>query len=190
MSRKRSTSYFDSYFKEAPSYNGSLCQYDGCSNPGLYPAPKSSKDLYSYLFFCLEHVQVYNNSWNYYKDMEEEHILAQMTSDVNWRRPTWPFGKKHEHILNSSFVPEIDELFENPSRPFIPCSKPILTVNEKKLLELFSLDYPFTQEALQKQYRSLVRKYHPDLNQGNKKYEEKIKMINQAYQTLKKMCAL
>ncbi|MEE3206425.1 MAG: DnaJ domain-containing protein [Pseudomonadota bacterium] len=27
--------------------------------------------------------------------------------------------------------------------------------------------------------------YHPDLNRGSKKYEEKLKMINQAYVVLK-----
>ncbi len=189
MARKKSASYFDSYFKEShSSYSSSECHYEGCPNPGLYPAPKSSKDLYSYIFFCLEHIQIYNTSWNYYKDMHEDDILAQMTSDINWRRPTWPFGKKHEHTLNSSFVPEIDELFQNPSRPFVPFATNILTAKERKLLEIFSLDYPFTQEILQKQYRALVRKYHPDLNRGNKKYEEKIKIINEAYQNLKKMC--
>jgi hypothetical protein len=119
--------------------------------------------------------------------MQEDDILAQMLSDNNWRRPTWPFSKKHEYILKNSLAPEIDELFQEATRPFILSSQPVLNTKERKLLELFELDYPFTQEALLKQYRSLVRKYHPDLNQGNKKYEEKIKIINDAYQHLKKM---
>jgi hypothetical protein len=119
--------------------------------------------------------------------MHENDVLAQMLSDRGWRRPTWPSGKKHAPILSSTFVPEFDNLFEDPNRPFLPFSSPNLTAKEKKLLELFDLDWPFSKSTLVKQYRILVRKYHPDLNQGNKKYEEKLKTVNDAYQVLKKM---
>jgi len=32
----------------------------------------------------------------------------------------------------------------------------------------------------------LVKKYHPDKNRGNKKCEEKLKKINQAFEEIKK----
>ena len=31
------------------------------------------------------------------------------------------------------------------------------------------------------QFKKLVKKYHPDINAGNKKYEEKLKEITLAY---------
>ena len=37
------------------------------------------------------------------------------------------------------------------------------------------------------QYKKLVKKYHPDKNNGNKKNEETLKRINQAFATIKKI---
>lgn len=41
-----------------------------------------------------------------------------------------------------------------------------------------------SQEEISRAYKKLVRKYHPDLNPGNKEAEEKFKEINEAYETL------
>ncbi len=41
-----------------------------------------------------------------------------------------------------------------------------------------------SQEEISKAYKKLVRKYHPDLNPGNKEAEEKFKEINEAYEVL------
>lgn len=37
------------------------------------------------------------------------------------------------------------------------------------------LKYDTKWDEIQKQFKTLVKKYHPDKNQGNKKYEEKLK---------------
>ena len=40
------------------------------------------------------------------------------------------------------------------------------------------------KKVVQQTFRNLARKYHPDLNPGNKESEEKFKTINEAYQVL------
>ncbi len=40
------------------------------------------------------------------------------------------------------------------------------------------------KKVIQQTFRELARKYHPDLNPGNKESEEKFKTINEAYQVL------
>jgi curved DNA-binding protein len=40
------------------------------------------------------------------------------------------------------------------------------------------------KKVIKKTYRQLVRKYHPDINPGNKEAEEKFKTINEAKQVL------
>ena len=41
-------------------------------------------------------------------------------------------------------------------------------------------------EQIQAKIQDLVKKYHPDKNHGNKKFEDKLKKITLAYSQLKK----
>ena len=38
---------------------------------------------------------------------------------------------------------------------------------------------------IQEKFKILVKKFHPDMNSGNKEYEEKLKLITLAYTQLK-----
>ncbi len=40
-------------------------------------------------------------------------------------------------------------------------------------------------EEIQRAYRQLARKYHPDLNKGNKRAEKRFKALNEAHEVLK-----
>ena len=40
-------------------------------------------------------------------------------------------------------------------------------------------------EKIQKKFKKLVKKFHPDINLGNKKYEDRLKVITLAYTQLK-----
>ena len=39
-------------------------------------------------------------------------------------------------------------------------------------------------ESLKKQYKKMVKKYHPDVNRGNTDAEEKFKILSTAYKSL------
>jgi curved DNA-binding protein CbpA len=44
---------------------------------------------------------------------------------------------------------------------------------------------PVTLEGLKTRYKELVKRHHPDANGGDKEAEERLKLVNQAYATLK-----
>ena len=57
---------------------------------------------------------------------------------------------------------------------------------EKNYYEILEVDKNASPEIIKKAYSTLAKKYHPDLQPEEKKYEyeEKFKLINQAYDTL------
>ena len=52
-------------------------------------------------------------------------------------------------------------------------------------LAVFDIEPPLTVVRLKARYKVLVKLHHPDANGGDKAAEEKLKIINQAYATLK-----
>ncbi len=50
--------------------------------------------------------------------------------------------------------------------------------------EVLGIDKNATQDEIKKAYRKLARKYHPDVNPGDKVAEEKFKEISEAYEVL------
>ena len=55
----------------------------------------------------------------------------------------------------------------------------------KNYYEILEVNKKASKEIIEKAYRVLVKKYHPDSYTGNKQYaEEMIKKINEAYETL------
>jgi len=57
---------------------------------------------------------------------------------------------------------------------------------EKNYYEILEVDKNASNEIIEKAYKTLAKKYHPDLQSGEikKKYEEKMKRINEAYSIL------
>ena len=61
-----------------------------------------------------------------------------------------------------------------------------MSQQDKDALQVMELNEEAKWEQIQSKFKELVKKYHPDKNQGNKKFEEKLKKITLAYSQLKK----
>jgi len=158
------------------------CEHPGCAAAGEYRAPRS-RALTDYYWFCLEHVRAYNASWNYYAGMNETEIESEIRKDMVGQRPTWRFGSR----VAWRFRPGDQEfgLFDFDTEQVAPkhFNKP--KTPQEKALAAFDLGLPLTLAALKSRYKELVKRHHPDANGGDKAAEERLKIINQAYSTLK-----
>ncbi|MEG2371996.1 MAG: DnaJ domain-containing protein, partial [Hydrogenoanaerobacterium sp.] len=56
--------------------------------------------------------------------------------------------------------------------------------DKRDYYEVLGVNKGCTEDELKKSYRSLAKKYHPDLNPGDKSAEAKFKELNEAYEVL------
>ena len=56
---------------------------------------------------------------------------------------------------------------------------------DRHALEILGVAEETNWTDIQKKFKTLVKKYHPDKNQGSKKYEDLLKKITLAYSQLK-----
>lgn len=166
-----------------------LCDAPECRRAARYRAPKSRHNLDDYFWFCLEHVREYNRNWNYCSGMSASEIECQIRSDLTWQRPTWGLsgkgGLKIPYIKYGQFGPSTHENKEVPSRVgYEETWHPRPQSEEAGALRELGLEPPFTLDRIKTCYKTLVKEYHPDKRGGDKKAEERLKSINNAYAIL------
>ena len=59
-----------------------------------------------------------------------------------------------------------------------------MAVKFRDYYEIMGVPKTATEAEIKKAYRKLARKYHPDVNPGEKSAEEKFKEMNEAYEVL------
>lgn len=169
----------------APHVEGSMppCSVEGCAQQGAYKAPKSRHNLGDYHYLCLDHVREYNKQWDYFSGMNEQEIEAFMKDAVTGHRPTW---ERNAHIPNATekLYAAVNDFLQAGGTRRKSKDQPHLAPKLRKALALFELDYPYNSATLKNTYKKLVKKYHPDRNQGDKLAEEKFKAIANAYKVL------
>lgn len=192
--RKRRPRFYEPETPPQPTH----CQHPDCELPGVYRAPKSRAQLNEYFWFCLDHVRDYNKAWDYYAGMSQAEIERQVRNDVVGQRPTWPLGKWGAHgpggrtsAPRSAFIPDdVAEALDSAAQARKTRAREEQRRNsrlskEEQALAVLELTAPVTMQEIRTRYRTLVKKLHPDANGGDKSAEEQLKVVNQAYSTLK-----
>jgi len=171
-----------------------LCDHPGCAAGGDFRAPRSRIELDHYYWFCLDHIRTYNAAWNYYAGMSEREIEAEIRRDTVWQRPSWKLGERHGPAYEARMRDPFNLYSGKDAKPGngrhngrsagADASARVASAREQALA-VFDIDPPFTQTSLKARYKVLVKLHHPDAHGGDKEAEEKLKIINQAYTTLK-----
>ena len=165
-----------------------ICDWNNCNEIGEYKAPIEKDNSKKYRMLCLNHVKEFNKNWNYFSGMNDEQVINFLKSDMTWHKPTQSFSSSDNFfkvLWNNTLRDEYDQdKFKgdfNHMRQFKFDHKDI------KAFGILGISVGLKWEKIQEKFKLLVKKFHPDMNSGNKKYEEKLKLITLAYTQLKKL---
>jgi hypothetical protein len=178
------------------------CEWQGCTAPGLYPAPKGRGHEGEYHRFCLDHVREYNKSYNYFAGMPDDEVIKHQKDDVVGHRPTWfvgvnAWGRARAQAAGRRFGGFSFYRFasQDPFRLFgrdaqAPNSygsvphRPLRRA-ERKYLRQLNLDEGASKAEIKARFKDLVKLLHPDHNKGDRRSEDKLREVIQAYNYLR-----
>ena len=162
-----------------------ICDWDNCKEQGSYKAPLERDNSKKHRLLCLEHIKIFNKKWNYFSDMNDQQIEYFIKSDLTWHKSTKSFGSSDNffNILWNNALEDKINIFKSTN--FKEFKKTNLSNTDRDALDIMELNYEVKWEEVQKTFKTLVKKYHPDKNHGNKEFEDKLKKITLAYSQLK-----
>ena len=202
---KLDSKYFDRIRVKAkrqvpPDQRVHVCQWDGCEEKGEFRAPVGRNAEGQYFLFCVDHVRQYNKGYNYFSGLSDTEIARYQKEALTGHRPTWTVGVNksakasplHSQARSGSAASAarmrdpfgfFSEARQKQSRMQQPQRK--LKSLEAKAFETLGLDGSAKPPEIKAQYKTLVKKHHPDANGGDRSSEERFRAVVQAYQLLK-----
>lgn len=199
---------------EAPKPEVRGCDWESCEQKGEHRAPKGRNHEGEFFWFCLAHVQAYNKSYNYFSGMNDEDLSKYQKASMTGHRPTWQLGKNPQArpigaadpvqkrkgpkptASGKPRRPWADDLGTDPFALFGVDGAAAATEQArrrqrtignaaKKSFATLGLDHDADGETIKAKFKDLVKRNHPDLNQGDRGSEDRLRDVIQAYNTLK-----
>ena len=173
------------------------CDHPACKAVGAHRAPKGRGNEGQYWRFCIDHVREYNKTYNYFAGMPDDDVMAYQKDAAIGHRPTWDMGVNASRrrkdggatpgefdyldplgILRSARPAHARRAAAEPEKPRRP--GPVLRALE-------TLDLPEAADAasIKAKYKTLVKRFHPDAHGGDRSYEDRLRDIIRAHDTLK-----
>ena len=162
-----------------------ICDWENCKNVGDYKAPTERDNSRKFMWLCKNHIKLFNKNWNYFDGMSQDEIEKFIKSYLTWHRPTQEFASNDNffNILWNNALSDKFKIFDERKNSHIKTKN--LCEKDKDAFIIMGLKFNSDWIMIQKKFKSLVKKFHPDKNAGNKQYEDKLKKITMAYNHLK-----
>lgn len=174
------------------------CQWKGCAQKAEHKAPKGRGKDGHYYHFCLDHVRQYNASYNYFDGMSDGEVAEFIKDAVTGHRPTWK-------VAANASAPGIDQaaaadrigprarirdphgVMGGAARRETARPRRQLRPLERKAFVTLGLRQEADKAEIKARFKELVKLHHPDANGGDRRSEEKLREIIQAYNYLKQV---
>jgi DnaJ-domain-containing protein 1 len=131
---------------------------------------------------CLDHVREFNAGYNFFDGLSPDEIHEAQSPLAGWERmetrkgrPAFSFGDPHEMFGG-----------ETSRRP---APRRWAGTGDQQALATLGLGDAATATDVRRAYKRLVRRYHPDSNEGDRGQEGKLQAVVNAYTHLKQASA-
>jgi len=162
-----------------------ICEWEKCKEMGEFKAPVEKDNSRKFKWLCKEHIKLFNKNWNYFEGMTQTQFEIFLKSDLTWHRPTQKFGSTDNffNILWNNALSDKYKIFKEKSSRHVNTLR--LSEKDKEAFKLMDLEFSADWTTVQKKFKTLVKKFHPDRNSGNKEFEDRLKKITMAYSHLR-----
>ncbi|MEG1453449.1 J domain-containing protein [Brevundimonas sp.] len=180
------------------------CEWADCSRPATAKAPKSREQINLFYNFCQGHAAQYNKAWNFYAGMSEGEVrAAQENEAMTGGRPTWDMKvsrNTREAAGNAAnagnagpgswqdsyglFGRRVNE--SAPSGPVMSEAEARMGKLERQAIGELGLEPGASKADVKARYHELLKRFHPDMNAGDRATETKLQNVIKAYKSLKK----
>lgn len=168
------------------------CEWPNCPRPARHKAPMGRGNEGKFHNYCTQHVQEYNKTYNYFDGMKDDEMQSFQKDARLGHRPTWKLGRNSSANISGMRRQAINMSYDpfglNAAREKQPGRHPsgrALRATELKALQTLSLDDTATPDQVKTQYKTLVKRLHPDANNGSRANEDTLKAVIQAYDLLR-----
>jgi curved DNA-binding protein CbpA len=170
---------------------GPACEWSGCKEIATNRAPKGKQNDKEYWRFCLKHAREYNQSYNFFKGMNDSDVLAYQKDALTGHRPTWKMGtgkrSARQDFRTMGTGTDTFGLFgeglrnEQQKREE---SRPVRNA-ERKALSALGLEAGASPSQVKARFKELVKRHHPDANGGDRSTEDRLIEVIKSYNYLK-----
>jgi hypothetical protein len=173
-----------------------LCDREGCERKAAVRVAKSPREVEAKVWLCEEHARTHNAQWNFFEGLSEAEAEAARLSNIYGDRPTWKMGKNERaraaaRARGPADLRDAYGLFTEAVRTAAKAraatrnGRPVTKLQEKAFS---TLDLAATAEAgeIRRRYAELLRRFHPDVNGGDRSAETQLQEVVRAHHILKK----
>ena len=166
-----------------------MCEAPDCVGAGNCRVPKSPNNLNEFFWYCATHARRHNESWDFFKGMDDDQIQQFREDALTGHRPTWQLGKRAAKARMGQSplggVKDSHAMFDEDSEQGPRRPERHLTRLQTMAFDQLQLAHNATLIEIKARYKELVKRFHPDANGGDRGTEERLKQVIKAYGVLK-----
>lgn len=185
--------------KSAPSWAAAHtreCDIEECEEKAAVRSSKSPREPNEKIWLCAAHAREHNKNWNFFEGLSKGEAEAAKLANIYGDRPTWSMGKNDRASAAAKAKGPAD--MADAHGVFTDAAKSFMTKRghyrdgrkvpdlQVKAFQTMDLKVSAKSSEIRKRYAELVRRFHPDSNEGDRSAETQLQEVVKAHAILKK----